>query len=47
MLENWCWEPSVLSRMSSHYETKEPLPVDLGEKVAKRYVCFHDIPLWP
>jgi metallopeptidase MepB len=35
MLENWCWEPSVLKRMSSHYKTKEPLPDDLIQKLIK------------
>jgi len=39
MLENWCWEPSVLRRVSSHYETKKHLPDDLIEKLIKsRYV---------
>ncbi|KIP08915.1 hypothetical protein PHLGIDRAFT_18769 [Phlebiopsis gigantea 11061_1 CR5-6] len=39
MLENWCWEPAVLTRMSSHYETKEPMSLELAEKIAKsRYV---------
>lgn len=39
MLENWCWEPKVLERMSSHYEKKEPLAKDLIEKIIKsRYV---------
>ncbi|CAA7261352.1 unnamed protein product [Cyclocybe aegerita] len=39
MLENWCWEPKVLEQMSSHYETKKPLSVDLIEKIIKsRYV---------
>ncbi|KIP08913.1 hypothetical protein PHLGIDRAFT_68434 [Phlebiopsis gigantea 11061_1 CR5-6] len=39
MLENWCWEPRVLERMSSHFETKKPLPADLIEKIVKsRYV---------
>lgn len=37
MLENWCWEPRVLEKMSSHYEKKEPLPADLIEKIVKRY----------
>ena len=37
MLENWCWEPSVLSVMSSHYEKKEPLPSALIEKIINRY----------
>jgi Zn-dependent oligopeptidase len=39
MLENWCWEPKVLKKMSSHYKTKEPLSDALIEKlVASRYV---------
>ncbi|KAF8158338.1 metallopeptidase MepB [Crassisporium funariophilum] len=39
MLENWCWEPKVLERMSSHYETKKPLSPELIEKIIKsRYV---------
>ena len=39
MLENWCWEPKVLERMSSHFETKKPLPSELIEKIVKRCVC--------
>ncbi|KAF8895404.1 hypothetical protein BD779DRAFT_1668682 [Infundibulicybe gibba] len=35
MLENWCWEPKVLKKMSSHYKTKEPLPPELVSKIAK------------
>ncbi|KAN0094547.1 hypothetical protein V8E55_002834 [Tylopilus felleus] len=39
MLENWCWEPEVLKRMSSHYKTRNPLPDDLITKIVKsRYV---------
>lgn len=26
MLENWTWQPAVLSRFARHYETGEPLP---------------------
>ena len=36
MLENWCWEPRVLEKMSSHYETKKPLSAELIEKIIKR-----------
>lgn len=36
MLENWCWEPRVLEKMSSHYETKKPLDPELIEKLVKR-----------
>ncbi|KAJ7780594.1 metallopeptidase MepB [Mycena maculata] len=39
MLENWCWEPAVLEKMSSHYETKQPLSPELIQKIVKsRYV---------
>lgn len=38
MLENWGWEPKVLKKISSHYETQEPLPDDLIEKLIKRFV---------
>lgn len=39
MLENWCWEPKVLQRMSSHYKTQEPLSSELIDKMIKsRYV---------
>ncbi|KZV91240.1 zincin [Exidia glandulosa HHB12029] len=39
MLENWCWVPSVLAKMSSHYKTKEPLSPELIDKIIKsRYV---------
>ena len=32
-LENWCWESEALAFISSHYETGEPLPADLLEKM--------------
>ncbi|OJT11543.1 Thimet oligopeptidase [Trametes pubescens] len=39
MLENWCYEPKVLERMSSHYETKKPLNSELIQKIIQsRYV---------
>ncbi|KAL1748003.1 hypothetical protein HDZ31DRAFT_30713 [Schizophyllum fasciatum] len=39
MLENWCWEPRVLEKKSSHYESKKPLSSELIEKIIKsRYV---------
>ena len=40
MLENWGWEPKVLKKISSHYETQQPLPDDLIEKLIKRFVAF-------
>lgn len=39
MLENWCWEPKVLEKMSNHYEKQVPLSADLIEKIVQsRYV---------
>ncbi|GAA6017292.1 hypothetical protein JCM11491_000619 [Sporobolomyces phaffii] len=36
MLENWCWEPSVLSALSSHYlRPSESLPDSLVSKLVK------------
>ncbi|GHG72560.1 oligopeptidase A [Alishewanella longhuensis] len=32
-LENWCWTPEALALISGHYETGEPLPEDLLQKV--------------
>jgi oligopeptidase A len=38
-LENWCWEEDALNFISGHYETGEPLPADLLERMlaAKDY----------
>lgn len=33
MLENWCWEPSVLKSLSGHWKTGEPMPDDFIEKL--------------
>ncbi|KAF7346236.1 Metallopeptidase MepB [Mycena sanguinolenta] len=39
MLENWCWEPEVLTKMSSHYQTQQALSPALIDKIIKsRYV---------
>jgi Zn-dependent oligopeptidase len=39
MLENWCWEPAVLKRMSRHYRTGAPLSDELVKKIIdSRYV---------
>lgn len=36
MLENWCWEPSVLSALSSQYlRPQESLPTELVTKLVK------------
>jgi len=32
-LENWCYEPEALAFMSGHYETGEPLPTDMLDKM--------------
>ncbi|GAA5192575.1 oligopeptidase A [Ferrimonas gelatinilytica] len=38
-LENWCWEEEALGEISGHYETGEPLPKAMLEKMlaAKNY----------
>ncbi|MDP5206133.1 M3 family metallopeptidase, partial [Alishewanella sp. SMS9] len=33
LLENWCWTPEALALISGHYETGEPLPENLLNKV--------------
>ncbi|GLS24420.1 M3 family metallopeptidase [Marinibactrum halimedae] len=32
-LENWCWEASVITELSGHYQTEEKLPAELLEKM--------------
>jgi len=32
-LENWCWEKSVIPDISAHYQTGEPLPADMLNKL--------------
>ncbi|MGM0480338.1 MAG: oligopeptidase A [Pseudomonadota bacterium] len=32
-LENWCWEPEALAYISGHYETGQPLPEELLQKM--------------
>jgi oligopeptidase A len=32
-LENWCWEPQAIELFSAHYETGEPLPQILLDKM--------------
>lgn len=32
-LENWCWEPQALAFLSSHFETGEPLPQEMLDKM--------------
>ena len=32
-MENWCWEPEALALISGHYETAEPLPQQMLERL--------------
>jgi len=32
-LENWCWQPEALAFMSGHFETGEPLPKEMLDKM--------------
>lgn len=32
-LENWCWQPEAIAMISAHFESGEPLPVELLEKM--------------
>ncbi|HRE30365.1 MAG TPA: M3 family metallopeptidase, partial [Candidatus Berkiella sp.] len=34
-MENWCWQEEALAFISSHYQTNEPLPQDLLQKMMK------------
>ena len=38
MLENWCYVPAGLAKMTAHYETGEQMPPELIEKVVKKCV---------
>ena len=33
MLENWCWEPEALQLLSGHWQTGEPLPAPMLDKM--------------
>lgn len=33
LMENWCWDPASLLMISEHYETSQPLPAELLDKM--------------
>jgi thimet oligopeptidase len=35
MLEEWCWDASVLQRFARHFQTNEPIPASLVERMKK------------
>jgi thimet oligopeptidase len=35
MLEEWCWDAKVLQTFARHYQTEEPIPVGLVEKMKR------------
>ncbi|CAN0111481.1 unnamed protein product, partial [Chrysoparadoxa australica] len=41
ILENWCFEKDCLDQFARHYETNEPIPVDLVEKI-KSSSTYHE-----
>lgn len=34
-MENFCYEPLTLQRLSGHYETGEPMPLDMIQALQK------------
>ncbi|EJD41292.1 zincin [Auricularia subglabra TFB-10046 SS5] len=46
MLENWCYVPAGIARMSAHYETGEPMPGELIDKLVKKRVRYRLIGLF-
>ncbi len=41
ILENWCYEKECLDQFARHYETNEPIPADLVEKI-KVSATYHE-----
>ncbi len=40
LLENWCWEEQLLDGFARHYQTNEPMPVELKERLMRSH-HFH------
>ncbi len=40
LLENWCWEAHLLDGFARHYETGEPLPLELKQRLLRSH-HFH------
>jgi oligopeptidase A len=40
LLENWCWEEHLLDGFARHYQSNEPLPVELKERLMRSH-HFH------
>ena len=46
MLENWCWQKSILERLSKHHETGQPLPDEMLQSMIRAKhvnVAFHSL----
>lgn len=49
IMEHWMWQPSVLARFAKHFETGEPIPVDLVERLVaardlnKRFMTMRQV----
>ena len=35
MLENWCWEHSILQKLSIHYLTGQMIPIEICERLVR------------
>lgn len=35
MLENWCYDPKSLKQISAHFETGEPIPDEIIQRIVK------------
>lgn len=42
-LENWCYEADFLTRISSHYETGNSMPVDMMQKIKENKHLFNGL----